>query len=222
MNPTLKYLQDKFGIDPKGRITQVHNWNRTIMAKALGELGFKIGAEIGVAQGFYSKILLDNNPKLKLFMVDIWDVYDGYHMYGNKIKAYYNQARERVKEHEGRVRVIKKLSMDAVKDFPDNSLDFVFIDAAHDFMHVAEDVNEWSKKVRVGGIVFGHDYKRSAYKYTDVYDCIPAWCYAKRCLPLIEMKPDILDPMFKRDNPCWGFVRLETNQLMPPEELEFK
>ena len=47
MNPTLKYLQDKFGIDTKGRITQVHNWNRTIMAKALGELGFKIGAEIG-------------------------------------------------------------------------------------------------------------------------------------------------------------------------------
>jgi predicted O-methyltransferase YrrM len=219
---TLEYLEEKFEIDSRERVTRVKNWNRTIMAKAMAELGFKIGAEIGVAQGFYSKILLDNNPKLKLFMVDIWDTYDGYHMYGRKIRAYYQQARRRVREHEGRVRIIKKLSMDAVKDFPDNSLDFVFIDAAHDFMHVAEDVNEWSRKVRPGGIVFGHDYKRSAYAYTDVKDCIPAWCYAKRCFPLIEFIPDVIDPFFRRDNPCWGFVRQETDRLMPPEELEFR
>ena len=221
MNPTLKYLQDKFGIDPEKRITQAHNWNRKIMAKALGDMGFKIGAEVGVAQGFYSEMLLKENPGLKLFMVDVWDTYPGYHMYGEKIKAYFNQAKKRVEPYKG-ARLIKKMSMDAVRDFPDNSLDSVFIDGAHDFMHVAEDVNEWSRKVRPGGIVWGHDYKRSAYKYTDVKDCIPAWCYSKRTFPLIEFKPDIYDVFFKWDNPCWGFVRQETDRLMPPEELEFK
>ena len=56
---------------------------------------------------------------------------------------------------------VQKFSMDAVKDFEDNSLDFVYIDANHDFRHVTEDVEEWNKKVKPGGILYGHDYATS-------------------------------------------------------------
>jgi SAM-dependent methyltransferase len=55
---------------------------------------------------------------------------------------------------------IRKFSMDAVQDFPDESLDFVYIDGCHQFRYIAEDVPEWSQKVRKGGIVSGHDYAR--------------------------------------------------------------
>jgi predicted O-methyltransferase YrrM len=48
--------------------------------------------------------------------------------------------------------------MEAVKDFKDESLDFVFIDGNHQYSYVLEDITEWSKKVRSGGIVSGHDY----------------------------------------------------------------
>jgi hypothetical protein len=48
--------------------------------------------------------------------------------------------------------------MEALTDFKDGSLDFVYIDGNHDFRHVAEDLFEWSKKVRSGGVVSGHDY----------------------------------------------------------------
>jgi hypothetical protein len=48
--------------------------------------------------------------------------------------------------------------MDALEGFPDNSLDFVFIDGNHSFPYVAEDIFYWEKKVRPGGIVSGHDY----------------------------------------------------------------
>ena len=48
--------------------------------------------------------------------------------------------------------------MDAVKDFADGSLDFVYIDGHHGFKYVAEDIWEWHKKVKKGGIVAGHDY----------------------------------------------------------------
>ena len=48
--------------------------------------------------------------------------------------------------------------MDAVKDFADESLDFVYIDANHEFKYVTEDIFEWSKKVRKGGAIAGHDY----------------------------------------------------------------
>lgn len=54
--------------------------------------------------------------------------------------------------------IVKKTSMEAVKDFEDNSLDFVYIDGHHGFKYVTEDIWEWSKKVRVGGMISGHDY----------------------------------------------------------------
>lgn len=48
--------------------------------------------------------------------------------------------------------------MEAVKDFTDNSLDFVYIDGNHQLQYVIEDITQWSKKLKVGGIISGHDY----------------------------------------------------------------
>jgi len=48
--------------------------------------------------------------------------------------------------------------MEAVKVFENNSLDFVYIDGNHEFRYFAEDIYEWPKKVRKGGIISGHDY----------------------------------------------------------------
>lgn len=53
---------------------------------------------------------------------------------------------------------IRKKSMEAVKDFPDRSLDAVYIDAEHDEPSVREDIREWRKKVKFGGYLCGHDY----------------------------------------------------------------
>ena len=49
-------------------------------------------------------------------------------------------------------------SMEAVANFDDNSLDFVYIDGLHTFDAVMLDLIFWSPKVRSGGIVAGHDY----------------------------------------------------------------
>lgn len=48
--------------------------------------------------------------------------------------------------------------MEAVKDFPNNFFDFVHIDGDHSYDAVMNDLIEWSKRVRVGGIISGHDY----------------------------------------------------------------
>jgi hypothetical protein len=48
--------------------------------------------------------------------------------------------------------------MEAVKDFKPNSIDFVYIDGNHLFRHVADDIYEWSIRIRPGGIISGHDY----------------------------------------------------------------
>ena len=53
---------------------------------------------------------------------------------------------------------IRKSSVEAAKDFPDRSLDAVYIDAAHDEDSVREDIKTWRPKIRPGGILSGHDY----------------------------------------------------------------
>jgi hypothetical protein len=43
-------------------------------------------------------------------------------------------------------------------DFEDGSLDFIYIDAAHDYESVKKDLAAWFPKLKPGGIFSGHDY----------------------------------------------------------------
>jgi len=56
------------------------------------------------------------------------------------------------------IKQIKKTSFEASKDFEDKSLDLVYIDAAHDYQSVKNDILTWAPKVKVGGYLCGHDY----------------------------------------------------------------
>lgn len=52
---------------------------------------------------------------------------------------------------------MKMSSEDAAKNFEDKSLDFVYIDAAHDYDNVKKDILCWLPKVKSGGYLAGHD-----------------------------------------------------------------
>jgi hypothetical protein len=54
---------------------------------------------------------------------------------------------------------IRKNSLEASQDYEDNSLDIVFIDAAHDYENVYNDLKAWFPKVKSTGIISGHDWK---------------------------------------------------------------
>lgn len=53
---------------------------------------------------------------------------------------------------------IRKLSVDAAKDFEDGFLDAVYIDGDHRAEAVAEDLAAWIPKVKKGGLIMGHDF----------------------------------------------------------------
>lgn len=53
---------------------------------------------------------------------------------------------------------IKKTSIEAAKDFPDRSLDAVYIDAEHDEESIREDIRAWRSKIKFGGVLSGHDF----------------------------------------------------------------
>jgi FkbM family methyltransferase len=132
-----------------------------------------IGAEIGVEQGAFSEVICKNPNVKKLYSIDAWKAYRGYrdHVRQEKLDGFFNATKERLKNYNSEI--IRKFSVDAANDFLDERLDFVYIDANHDYKHVTEDLELWSRKVKKGGIVAGHDYIRRKGQ-ADLYAVIPA------------------------------------------------
>jgi predicted O-methyltransferase YrrM len=154
--------------------------NRTELARLFNTLGFKTGVEIGVACGKYSQRLCTEIPGLKIYCVDPWKQYPENKRSGSqeRLDGHYGEAVERLKPYN--TVIIREMSMDAVKHFDDNSLDFVFIDGNHNYSYVLDDITEWSKKIRSGGIVSGHDYYK--FRRSGVIEAVTEY---------LKDKPDI-------------------------------
>lgn len=169
VNRDITYFQDKSlmqayrGGGPKRFFIEgvkkfgIKNISRDDLPQFFIDLGFKVGAEIGVYKGEFSQKLA--KAGLSLYAIDPWKVYDDFpHPRGQKRLDFLHEHTKRVLAPYPTCTVIRKTSMNALKDFKDESLDFVYIDGNHDFKYIAEDLYEWTKKVKVGGIVSGHDY----------------------------------------------------------------
>jgi hypothetical protein len=158
---TAHELLKEYQIQPgHNGVLEIADATRVDLAKFLAKF-CKVGAEIGVAHGKYSETLMEANPELKLFGIDPYTPYTGYKDYQllrtfESMRADAHTRLDRFPNYE----FIRKTSMEAVKDFEDGSLDFVYIDGNHAEPWVGDDIREWAKKVRKGGVVSGHDYAR--------------------------------------------------------------
>jgi SAM-dependent methyltransferase len=162
---TLNYILNKYnlGINMTSPI-EIPNVGRIDFIRWIRELGFTVGAEIGVDHAKFSEQMCESNPQLKLYGIDPYLKYSEYNEYKDQAEmdGIYEHAKALMAVHmkKGRYELIRKKSEDAVKDFEDESLDFVYIDANHEGDYPLEDIQMWAKKVRPGGIVAGHDYVR--------------------------------------------------------------
>ena len=133
--------------------------------KLIKELGENlIGAEIGVFEGFLTDKVLNFVKPAKYYLIDPWveyndDIGDLGHFNQNTWDEIYQFVCNKYKNNKA-VEVIRKSSLDAAKDIPDGSLDFVYIDADHRTDAVYNDIKAWCPKVRMGGFIAGHDFRQ--------------------------------------------------------------
>ncbi len=187
---------------------KIPNTDRRDLANLYAELGFKEGAEIGVAEGTFSKMICEANPKVKLHCIDSWVKYRGYNDFaGDFFSQAHETAHKLLDQYD--CNFIKKYSMDAVKDFADGSLDFVYIDANHDIWHILEDLREWSKKVKPGGLISGHDWFISMHnKSIHIVYALEAYTKSFRIVPWFVLGRDERLPGERRERSrSWFFVK---------------
>ena len=122
------------------------------------------GAEIGVKTGKFSEHLLSGWKGAQLISIDPWlsddpEAYvDRSNVSQDEFERYFNETKERLSAFGTRSKIWRLTSVEGAERVADGSLDFVYIDARHDYESVKEDLNAWFSKVKPGGIFAGHDY----------------------------------------------------------------
>ena len=135
--------------------------------------------------GFFSDSFLYTATTIKRYIpVDTWSYRSNYSDAANvdnsRQEALYQQMLSRLGPYRGRVdlQVMRMFTTDAALKVPDNSLDFIYVDARHDYCGVIEDIEAWWPKLKTGGIMAGDDYFTAAeqlHQKNSIYDPNDDW-----------------------------------------------
>jgi hypothetical protein len=123
----------------------------------------EVGVWKGMSACFMVVEIVNSGKNIKFDCVDTWDYVESSNeiqeLQFNNLFDIFKRNIEPVKD---KINIIKSISWDGALNYEDNSLEFVFIDAGHDYESVKKDLNAWYPKVKLGGTIAGHDYH---------YDC---------------------------------------------------
>jgi len=121
----------------------------------------RIVCEAGCAEGLFSKQICEWGID-RFFMIDNWETIKGQSGDGGFDNSWhsknYEEAVARVKPWEEKVSIMKGMTKDMIPIIPDRYLGMIYIDAAHDYDSVLNDLELSYPKVVMGGIISGHDY----------------------------------------------------------------
>lgn len=128
----------------------------------------EVGSWKGKSSSYMAVEIANSNKNIKFDCIDTWE---GSPEHGDSFKnndLLYNIFLTNMKPAEKYFNPIRMRSDEAFKLYPDQSLDFVFIDAEHSYEAVKQDIINWLPKVKKGGILAGHDY----YDWKGVFDAV--------------------------------------------------
>lgn len=136
--------------------------NTVEFCKKTAKIPISLVVEIGSYVGDSTRIFATNFDQV--VAIDPWDTSgknktDGDTIYESFSPAIEKQFDELIKDFPN----IKKMKMTgdlAIEHFEDESIDMVYIDALHTYEDVKNDIEKWFLKVKIGGIVAGHDYQK--------------------------------------------------------------
>jgi predicted O-methyltransferase YrrM len=131
----------------------------------VGDKKIKI-AEIGVYKGkgtaIFNVELINSGLEYEYHAIDHFDEIWNADSYGlgedSKKINYYTTTLKNLSPILNKINVIKNTSVEQSKKYQNEYFDIVYIDGAHDYESVKNDINSWFPKIKKGGIICGDDY----------------------------------------------------------------
>lgn len=122
----------------------------------------ELGSWVGRSSAYMAVEIANSGKPIKFHCVDSWE--------GTGLPGEYDANKDIVEQ--GLLETFKRnmtpveayytphqgMTTDVAKQFEDNSVDFLFLDAGHAYEAVAADLKAWMPKVRSGGWLAGHDF----------------------------------------------------------------
>jgi hypothetical protein len=139
--------------------------------------------EIGVQYGDFSKQIFEILNPDKLYLIDpfenlvdpitkneYYSTFNHKTVYSDDLCLASVMDKLGTAVNEGFVIIDKNLSTDAVRNYTDDYLDFIYIDACHIYDAVLWDLENYISKLKPGGIMAGHDYGDPLFGVTQAVD----------------------------------------------------
>lgn len=142
-----------------GWFTYPRLYRRAVENAPEGGTLVEVGSWMGKSVTFLAVEAINSGKQLRIVAVDSWEdhvpvtspgSYDGEETYRSYLAH--------IEPVSDQVRTVRAKSLDAAETFEEESCDFVFIDASHEYQDVLEDLRAWYPKVKPGGVLAGHDY----------------------------------------------------------------
>jgi hypothetical protein len=136
--------------------------------------------ELGVFKGEFAEELYNRMSPKHLTLVDIWEGSYGSgdkdgnnHITIDNMELVYKGLVEKYSNVDN-VDVVRSTSTAFLESQEDNSLDMVYVDADHSYEAVLSDLKLSFQKIKVGGILAGHDYIIN----TQIAAAVDHFCYS--------------------------------------------
>ena len=163
----LELLNPQFNEIP-GWFSYEHLYNEMVSRFDSDSVFVEVGAWLGKSTNHMAKKIKELKKKIDFYVIDTW---------GGSVEVIHNQIVDDfggdvftefidntlISNNKNQFKLIKDTSENASKQFLNNSIDYIMIDAGHDYDSVKDDINHWYHKVKPGGIISGDDYGGSYF-----------------------------------------------------------
>jgi hypothetical protein len=136
------------------------NFYSKMVSKFDNAIFVEVGSWLGRSTTYMAVEIINSKKNIKYYSVDTWE---GCRVLKNdplvKTKQLFDKFLLNIQPVKNYIIPLKMTSIQASTLFDDNSIDFCFIDADHSYEYVSSDIKYWYPKIKINGILGGHDYR---------------------------------------------------------------
>jgi predicted O-methyltransferase YrrM/GR25 family glycosyltransferase involved in LPS biosynthesis len=148
------YDQPQFG---ENWFTYPNLYKKAVKEALSGSKFVEIGSWKGKSSAFMAVEIANSNKDIEFYCIDTWEG-STEHQDMDNLESLYATFIQNMMPLVDYYVPIKTTSLKASALFEDESLDFVFIDASHEYDDVRNDITAWLPKIKNNGTIAGHDY----------------------------------------------------------------